>query len=97
VTKCAKCGGTIHKTKCLLCELFTVGATFTRVETMRANNPQPSLSMKVHPEQIPEAIEHARQHGVPTNFTPDGCPLIESRQHQKAYAKTRGFFNRDDV
>lgn len=94
---CRKCGGTRTKDRCNLCELFAHGPTYTHVERMRANNPQPSLSMKVHESQIPEAMAHARRHGVPTNFTPDGRPLIEGRRHQKAYAATRGMFNKDDV
>jgi hypothetical protein len=32
---------------------------------------------------------------VPTEFLPDGRPIMRSRAHQKAYLKAYGFKNRD--
>lgn len=41
----------------------------------------------VHPDQIPEATESAKNKGVPTSFTSDGCPIFTSRQHRKEYLR----------
>lgn len=49
--------------------------------------PRTSLSMGVHPDQIPEATEHAKKMGVRTDFAPNGQPILTSPAHQKRYAK----------
>lgn len=54
-----------------------------------------SDAMGVHPDQVPAAREHARAHGVPTDFTPDGRPVIRSRKHRKQYGESRGFVDRN--
>lgn len=56
--------------------------------------PRTSLSMGVHPDQIPEAMEAARQFGVPTEFSPSGEPILTSPGHQKRYAATLGYVDR---
>jgi hypothetical protein len=48
----------------------------------------------VHPEQIPEAMAVDAQHGVPTQYTPGGDPIITSRSHFNRYLKAHGLFNR---
>lgn len=93
--KCRKCGGERTPEKCNLCELFDSGAAYAGVEMERHNKPKASNALKVHPSQVQEAIENARQKGVPTDFTKDGRPLFTSRSHQKRYCKAYGYFNRD--
>lgn len=47
-------------------------------------------SLAVHPELIPEAEQQAREHGVPTEFTPDGTPVMTGPGHYRQYRKLRG-------
>lgn len=53
--------------------------------------PLESEALAVHPDQIPEAIESAKRHGVPTEFTPSGLPIFTSSRHFRNYAKKYGF------
>lgn len=55
-----------------------------------------SESLAVHPSQIAEAREHARRHGVPTEFDTQGRPILTSRSHKRAYAHSRGCVVLDD-
>ncbi len=57
--------------------------------------PHKSDGLAVHPRQVAEATESAKRRGVPTEFLPDGRPVMRSRAHQKAYLKAYGFHNRD--
>jgi hypothetical protein len=57
--------------------------------------PKESDALAVHPLDVPEAIEDAKRKGVPTDFTPDGSPIITSRAHQKAYLRAYGYRNKD--
>lgn len=57
--------------------------------------PKASDALAVHPDQVAEAVESAKRKGVPTEFLPDGRPVIRSRAHQKAYLKAYGFHNKD--
>lgn len=59
------------------------------------SRPVLSDALAVHPKQVKEAIEDARKRGVPTEFAPDGRPLIRSRQHRNAYLRAYGFHDRD--
>lgn len=60
-----------------------------------SQKPKLSDALGVHSSQVEEATESAKKHGVPTEFTPDGRPIIRSRAHQKAYLKAYGFVNKD--
>lgn len=57
--------------------------------------PHPSDALAVHPAQVAEATLNAKIKGVPTEFLPDGRPLMRSRAHQKEYIRAYGFFNKD--
>lgn len=48
---------------------------------------QPILSdaLAVHPDQIQEARDKAIRLEVPTDFTPDGRPILTSREHRRRY------------
>lgn len=49
----------------------------------------------IHPDQIPEAREYDRQHGVPTEYTRDGQPVFTDRAHRKAYCEAHGLYDRN--
>jgi hypothetical protein len=53
-----------------------------------------SDAMAVHPSQIPEAQEFDRQHGVPTNYLPDGRPELRDVSHRRAYLKAHQMIDR---
>lgn len=46
-----------------------------------------SDSVGVHPDQVKEAEAHAREHGVPTDFTPDGRAVLRNKGHRKRYCE----------
>ena len=53
-----------------------------------------SDAMGVSEEQIPEAQAILKQHGVHTDYTPDGRPVLRDRAHRKAHMKALGFYDR---
>ena len=59
------------------------------------NWPQLSDAAGCHPDQIQDAMSHARQAGVPTEFTPDGRAKFESRGHRAAYLRAMGMKDRE--
>lgn len=64
----------------------------------RANAGWPILSnsMAVHPVQIDSMRQKARQRGVPTEFTPDGRPVLQDRGHARRFRKAFDFYSLDD-
>lgn len=56
--------------------------------------PIASDALCVHPRQVEEATKDAAAKGVPTEFLPDGRPILRTRQHRKAYLKAYGFHDR---
>ncbi len=56
--------------------------------------PIESTALAVKPSQIAEAKAIAESRGVPTDFTPDGRPILRTRAHRKAYLRSRGMFDR---
>ncbi len=53
-----------------------------------------SDSLAVHPNQVEEATEDAKKKGVPTEFLPDGRPVMRSKEHFTSYARRYGFRHR---
>lgn len=53
-----------------------------------------SDALAVHPKQVGDAVADAKAKGVPTDFLPDGRPILTSRSHRKAYLKAYGFHDR---
>ena len=51
----------------------------------------------VDPRDVPAAEEHARRHGVPTEFDREGRPHFTSGRHQARYLRLIGFHNKDGV
>ena len=59
------------------------------------NWPMYSDAAGVNPEQIPEATRHARNVGVPTDFTSDGRAIFTSPHHRKRYCEAHGLYDRN--
>jgi len=57
--------------------------------------PMYSDAMGVHPDQIPEAVESAKRHGVPTDFLPDGRVEWTSPSHRKNYCRAYGVHDKN--
>ena len=53
-----------------------------------------SDALAVHPRQVEEATLDAAKKGCPTEFLPDGRPILTSRSHRKQYLKSYGFHDR---
>lgn len=54
-----------------------------------------SDALAVHPKQVEEARRDALAKGVPTEFLPDGRPVLRSRAHRKAYLRAYRFHDRN--
>lgn len=59
------------------------------------SRPVISETSAVHPDQVHEVTDFCRSRGVPTEFLPDGRPVIRSSAHKRAMAKVRGYTCRD--
>ena len=64
-------------------------------ETGNWKEPVISESSAVHPKQIKEAAMLLKSKGVPTEFLPDGRPILTSPDHKRRFAKARGYTCRD--
>ena len=68
------------------------------VQVVKCNHMWPMVSdaVAVMPNQIQEAAEAARKHGVPTDFTPKGQPIFTSPRHRRDYCeRVRGVVDRN--
>ncbi|MEW6439250.1 MAG: hypothetical protein AB1508_19030 [Pseudomonadota bacterium] len=59
------------------------------------NWPMVSAFAGIHPDQIEQFREFDRRHGVPTDYTPDGDVVFESRSHRKRYCELHGLYDRN--
>lgn len=59
------------------------------------SRPLKSVALAVLPSQVKEATEDARKRGVPTDFTKDGRPIFNDRDHRSRYMKEYGYFDKD--
>lgn len=66
-----------------------------RVKTTNAGYPVASDACGVHPDQREDAFKESEKFGVPTQFDHEGRAVFTSRQHQNAYCRMKGFFNKD--
>lgn len=57
--------------------------------------PMASVAAGVSADEVPEFIEHDRQHGVPTDYTSDGDPIFTGPQHRKRYCELHGLYDRN--
>ena len=87
--KCKDCGGNRTPDECKLCDLFAAGWVTTAQSS--AGWPKTSDSLAVHPSQAKEAYEQSVKLGVPTEFRPDGRPVLTDPGHQRRFARALGF------
>lgn len=59
-------------------------------ETGNWTTPVLSDAMAVHPKQIKDAMDRDKKAGVPTEYAPDGRPIVRSGDHQRRLAKSLG-------
>lgn len=59
------------------------------------NKPVKSLSLACKRKDIKKRMALHRKHGVPTDYTPDGEPIIRSTAHQRELMKSLGVHNND--
>jgi hypothetical protein len=71
------------------------GAEMSGTNADAWKKPLLSNALAVHPDQIPEAMAHARANGVNVDFHPDGRAILRSRGERKKYAKARGQIDQD--
>jgi putative FmdB family regulatory protein len=53
-----------------------------------------SISMGVSEDEIPEARRNLAAAGIPTDFTPEGDAIVESRSHHRKLMKHHGMFDK---
>jgi len=53
--------------------------------------PLPCEALAVHPSQIAEFTATDRAHGVPTEYRPDGTPIMRDAGHYRRYRRLHGF------
>lgn len=54
-----------------------------------------SDAMMVHPTQIEEQTQLCRQLGIPTDYLPDGRPILRDAGHRKALARAHHMIDRN--
>jgi hypothetical protein len=57
--------------------------------------PYPSDALGVNPSQVQQFMENDRKHGVPTEYTPEGQPIMRDRAHRRRYCKLYGVVDRN--
>lgn len=71
--------------------------TFQRVSSksgrIAAKWPIKSESMGVHSSQVKDCREWSKKQGCPTDYTPDGRPILTSEHHRNRFCKMAGFAN----
>lgn len=72
-----------------------VAADHRQFKNTPGNWPMYCDASGVNPDQIPEAIAHAKSLGVSCDFTKDGRAIFTSPGHRKRYLEAHGFFDRN--
>lgn len=62
-----------------------------------ASYPYESEAMAVDPEDISSAREILARHGVSTEYTRSGEPIIRSSEHLRQHAQAMGFYMRNSI
>lgn len=77
----------------------TAGREASTTPESRRNSGYPFYSegASVHPKDRLEAMQAARDAGVPTYYDKQGRPEIRSGRHQRRFLKTLGLHNKDGV
>lgn len=51
-------------------------------------------ALAVYPDQIDESREYDRKHGVPTDYRPDGSPIVSDSRHYYQYRRIHAVHDR---
>lgn len=89
---------------------FVNGKEVSKKQFFRTFKPQPmgsgagliawhrpihSDALAVHPDQIEEAMAMDKAHGVPTEYLPDGRPVLVDRDHRRRLMRSLGVHDND--
>lgn len=66
-----------------------------RAEAGMPRYPLPLEVLAVHPAQIHQQRELDRAMGVPTDYQPDGSPVMRDAGHYRRYRKAHGYHFRN--
>ncbi len=80
------CGKTMHR---------DIRAEHTRFRNTPGNWPMESYAAGVEPCEIPEMMKIDAEHGVPTDYSSEGDPILRSPQHRKDYCRAHDLFDRN--
>ena len=53
-----------------------------------------SDALGIHPDEVARIGRELHEHGVTTQFTSEGQPIFENREHRRRYMKQVGAFDR---
>jgi len=59
------------------------------------NWPMTSTAAGVAASQVAELTEYDREHGVPTEYTPDGDPIFTGKEHRRKHCALHGMYDRN--
>lgn len=59
------------------------------------NWPMVSTAAGVAASQVAELTKYDREHGVPTEYTPDGDPIFTGKEHRRKHCQLHGMFDRN--
>jgi hypothetical protein len=90
---CGKCGGTLQRGTCNLCEMFETGAT--PGGTGPSGWPMVSKAMGVHRDQVGEANAEMARHGCGVRYDPEGNAHVPDRGERKKALKIKGLHDND--
>ncbi len=70
---------------------------YTRISGFRPPScwPLHSEAMGVNPDQIPEAVQNAKERGVPTDFDAQGRAIFTDRSHRKKFLQAHQMHDKD--
>jgi len=57
--------------------------------------PYASYAAGVSASEVPAMCKIDRENGVPTEYTPDGDPIMRSKSHRKKYCEAHGLYDRN--
>lgn len=57
--------------------------------------PYEGLALACHPSQVQEQMERMKKLGVPTEYRPNGSPVMRDAGHRRAFLKANGAHDRN--
>jgi len=59
------------------------------------NWPMTSTALGIHPDDVPDMMEFDKQMGVPTEYSPDGDPVLRDPKHRRDYSRAHDAYDRN--